>query len=325
MQIVDELKKCKTFSGSSKHTIEDFTRRTLSRPVLGDLPRSGRPKDKKASKRAKAERGRIKKVAVSEEDYWEPPLTMVQFAKAFDHARACGRSNDIVIRNGQFADYRRVRAAGTAELIKQTRTMPTAEKIMYSIVHTGTRRRRGNVKALKETLVCGTNEAKIKVIKNMLKNRTTLRNGEVLKNAFMTFRTRLTRVRLADNLGKTIQKVTRKMKTMQGKLPRKIAYNIIVKSLSKGGTQAKFVTNEIVQDLVQWGFVQGSEKGGCLNFEGANAERGITLSAKFGNETTHSELASTLVCSLDDAESLCCEYCKYICWWNCGITRLRGK
>ena len=165
MQIVDELKKCKTFSGSSKHTIEDFIRRTLSRPVLGDLPRSGRPKDKKASKRAKAERGRIKKVAVSEEDYWEPLLTMVQFAKAFDHARACGRSNDIVIRNGQFSDYRRVRAAGTAELIKQARTMPTAEKIIYSIVHTGTGRRRGNVKALKETLVCGTNEAKIKVIK----------------------------------------------------------------------------------------------------------------------------------------------------------------
>ena len=128
MQIVDELKDCSTFRDSSKHTIEDFVRRTLSRPVLGDLPRSGRPKDKKASKRAKAERGRIKKAAVSEEDYWEPPLTMVQFAKAFDHARACGRSNDIVIRNGQFSDYRRVRAAGTAELIKQTRTMPTAEK-----------------------------------------------------------------------------------------------------------------------------------------------------------------------------------------------------
>ena len=73
----------------------------------------------------------------------------------------------------------------------------------------------------------------------MLKNRTTLRNGEVLKNAFMTFRTRRTRARLADNLGKTIRAVTRKMKTMQGKLPRKIAYNIIVKSLSKGGTQAK--------------------------------------------------------------------------------------
>ena len=110
---------------------------------------------------------------------------------------------------------------------------------MYSIVHTGTGRRRGNVKALKETLGSGTNEAKIKVIKTMLKNKTKLRDGEVLKNACKTFRTRLTRARLADNLGKTIQKVTRKMKTMQGKLPRKIAYNIIVKSLSKGGTQAK--------------------------------------------------------------------------------------
>ena len=61
MQIVDELKDCKTSRGSSKHTIEDFIRRTLSRPVLGDLPRSGRPKDKKASKRAKAERGRVKR------------------------------------------------------------------------------------------------------------------------------------------------------------------------------------------------------------------------------------------------------------------------
>ena len=239
VQIVEKLKDCKTFRGISKHTIDDFVRRTLSRPVLGDLPRSGRPKDKRASKRAKAERGRIKRPALAEEVYWGPPLTMVQFAKAFDHARACGRSNDIVIRNGQFSDYRRVRAAGTKELMGQTRTMPTAEKIMYSIVHTGTGRRRGSVKALKETLVCGTNEAKIKVIKNMLKNRTTLRNGEVLKNAFMTFRTRLTRGRLADNLGKTIRAVTRKMKTMQGKLPRKIAYNIIVKFLSKGGTQAK--------------------------------------------------------------------------------------
>ena len=96
-------------------------------------------------------------------------------------------------------------------------------------------------------------------------------------------------------------------------------------AITKLSTEAKFVTNEIVQDLVQWGFEKGSEKGGGLNFEGDNAERGRTLSAKFGKETTHSELASTLGCSLDDAESLCCEYCKYVCWWNCGITRLRGK
>ena len=46
------------------------------------------------------------------------------------------------------------------------------------------------------------------------------------------------------------------------------------------------MTNEIVQDLVQWGSVKGSEKGGCLNFEGANVERGITLSAKFGKDFT---------------------------------------